>query len=133
MGCYETFDDETDSDSDDISDYEEGVVYGSDYELADTDGDGIDDGDELYTGTDLLDADSVFAATVAEISNSSVTLTWPSAAGLYYKVYSCTNLVSDEWVSIGVYGATSPENTAVITTDDETTFYRLSVTDIPTD
>ena len=127
LGCYETSDDGTDSDFDTLTDYEEGVAYGSDPDLADTDFDGIDDGDEVFTGTDLLDSDSVFAATVSEASGSTLTLTWPSANNRYYTLEGCTNLVSDEWFIISGYVETAPQNTAVIDIDGTATFYRLSV------
>ena len=48
---------ETDSDGDGISDRDETFLFGTDFKIADTDGDGIDDGTEILSGTDPLDAD----------------------------------------------------------------------------
>ena len=49
---------ETDSDGDGLSDYEELLIYGTDFLNPDTDGDGIPDGLEVSLGTDPLDIDS---------------------------------------------------------------------------
>ncbi len=48
-----------DADGDGLSDYAEVFVHGTDPTLADTDGDGVDDGLELARGTDPTDAQSV--------------------------------------------------------------------------
>lgn len=47
-----------DTDQDGVSDLNEVAVYGTDPLDADSDRDGLNDGDELTAGTDLLDADS---------------------------------------------------------------------------
>ena len=44
-----------DTDSDDLSDFEEVLVYQTNPLEADTDGDGVDDGQEIVDGTDPLD------------------------------------------------------------------------------
>ena len=49
---------QTDSDGDGLYDSDETNVYHTDPTNADTDGDGYDDGQEVYDGTDPLDPNS---------------------------------------------------------------------------
>lgn len=49
---------QSDRDGDGLFDADETGVYGTDPDNADTDGDGIDDGEEIFNGTDPLDASS---------------------------------------------------------------------------
>jgi ABC-type transport system substrate-binding protein len=50
-----------DSDNDGLSDYEEENIYGTDPENPDTDGDGINDGDEVSSGSNPLVSDDVLS------------------------------------------------------------------------
>jgi hypothetical protein len=50
---------ESDTDEDGLKDYEELIVYGTNWQMSDTDSDGLSDGDEINThGTDPNDEDS---------------------------------------------------------------------------
>jgi hypothetical protein len=55
-----------DSDNDGLYDIDETGVYMTDPDEADTDGDGVDDGQEIYDGTDPLDPNSVAGDTEPE-------------------------------------------------------------------
>jgi len=117
MGCYETFDDGSDSDSDDLTDYAEGVTLGSNPDEADTDGDGTDDGDELFVGTDLMDAASFFGITM-----DGDALSWPHKNGLQYQVQGCTNLMHG-WFLID----SNTSSNYVDAVEYDQIFYRIQV------
>jgi hypothetical protein len=126
MGCYEAYDDGTDSDGDTLTDYDEGVHYGSDPDLADTDGDGSNDGDEAFIGSDLLSADSVCKVSVAVDGSGNVQLSWPQFnSGLRYDLYGCTNLVEGNWFYVD--STTSSNLTDAV--DGDSVFYRVEVSE----
>ncbi len=126
MGCYEATDDGSDADGDSLTDYAEGVHYGSDPALADTDGDGSDDGDEAFIGSDLTDEGSVFLISIQNTGADELTLSWPTfKSGLFYEVYATTNLVSGEWEYVG---ATSASNLTRTVTNN-VIFCRVEVID----
>lgn len=118
MGCYETSDDGSDADIDRLTDYAEGVTHGSNPNLADTDRDGTDDGDELFVGTDLLDPSSFFGVTL-----SGDTLSWPYKTDRQYEVEGRTNLVDGGWFWIG----TNTSSNYVDTVKYDQIFYRVKV------
>lgn len=94
-----------DSDRDQLSDLEEINRYQTDPTQADTDLDGIMDGQEIIAGTDPLNPASIFhfyyIQTVA-LSNGAigVELIFESKAARRYTLYHTTNLVSGAWVPV---------------------------------
>ncbi len=126
MGCYEAIDDGADSDGDTLTDYAEGVHYGSDPALADTDGDGSNDGDEAFIGSDLLSASSVFRSAIQNIGSGNVQISWPQFnSGLRYTLTGCTNLVEGSWFYVG--STTSSNLTDAV--DGDSVFYRVEVSE----
>lgn len=61
-----------------------------------TDGDNINDGDELETGTDPLDANSFFYLH-PERSGGNLILRWPSAPGASYRIEASDTLDAVDW------------------------------------
>lgn len=82
-----------DPDRDGLLNSEEASL-GTDPNLADTDGDGQDDGFEVRAGTDPLNPASIFAITDLDLTGTQVTLTWPSASGNTYDIQYSTDLVN---------------------------------------
>jgi arylsulfatase A-like enzyme len=98
--------DEVDSDGDGLTDAAEdadadGLVDSdeTDADDSDTDDDGSDDYTETRLNLDPLDADECFIASVTAASDSSFSLTWPSAPGTTYNILMGTNLLNsvDSW------------------------------------
>ena len=102
LAVYESSNDSAqllvDSDGDGIPDlYETGTgIYvsptdtGSDPDKADTDGDGVNDGDELLAGTNPNRADDVLAVQILRrAQEGGMVLSWPARAGRVYDVYFC--------------------------------------------
>jgi hypothetical protein len=71
----------------------EETTYGSDPDLADTDGDGQSDGVEVAAGTSPSSATSSFECLLTRVSDEEMTLSWPSRAGNMYDIKASTNLV----------------------------------------
>ncbi len=86
----------TDRDGDGLYDIDETSVYGTNPDVADTDGDGVDDGEEVYLGTDprsrcngLTDCGGICADLLADDSNCG-------ACGVACQFYErCTNGACD--------------------------------------
>lgn len=129
---------ETDTDGDGLDDGDE-VQAGiwdqvSDPTKSDTDGDGLNDMAESISGMDPWDADSVFECLDVFTVHSPVfgnVLTWPSATGRLYVIYSPTgSLVTSQWFPVtGLLPATPPENAWTDTVDgaESLEFYRIGV------
>ena len=68
-----------DSDGDGLYDDDETDIYGTDPTKADTDGDGVDDGQEVYDGTDPLDSNSASADSASPGSTVTPTPAMPGS------------------------------------------------------
>ncbi|NCC50932.1 MAG: hypothetical protein EOM20_06910 [Spartobacteria bacterium] len=94
-------------------------VYMSDPNNADTDGDGMTDGDESLAGTDMLDSNSVFTvATMLRAEGRNVRIGWDSVPGGAYRVQFTTNDLNQDPVFVNVSAvvtAQTYETSAVIT------------------
>ena len=95
-----------DPDRDGLLNDQEGAL-GTDPNKADTDGDGQDDGFEVHAGTDPVSASSFFAITGIEVTDTQVSLAWPSVAGNSYEIEYSTNLVDWSTLATG-YAASDP-------------------------
>jgi Bacterial TSP3 repeat len=123
-----------DTDNDGISDEAETMVFGTAPANPDTDGDGVNDGDEVFAGTNPLDPKSnLRVLSVARIPDVGFKLDWTAATNRSYRVYRATNLLSQTWEQL--YFGRGTNATMSITdplTDTQlptrpASFYRLSV------
>ena len=88
-----------DADSDGLMDINETEVFHTDPGLRDSDGDSMPDGDEVFSGTDPLDAESVLSINLTE-ENGIYLLNWESILGIGYTVETTTDLNSI-WTKFG--------------------------------
>lgn len=93
---------------------------------SDTDGDGTPDIWEFRAGTDPVDpADSFAIKQVATIGGSSMDITFPSADGRIYDIYSSPSLDQPFTLYQSDVGATQPENTINLPIGAESGFYEV--------
>jgi len=111
-----------DSDADGLSDYEEGTgldnlltaanpaghVTGTN--SADSDSDGMTDGDEALAGTNPNASDSVFEFLQGQPSGTDLVITWSSVSGRLYHVDLSTNLLAPRLTLTSDLVATPPIN-----------------------
>ncbi|HOW96687.1 MAG TPA: choice-of-anchor Q domain-containing protein [Kiritimatiellia bacterium] len=90
MGCYERTNPMADSDGDGLLDTNE-LAIGTSPIRADTDGDRANDGEELVAGTDPLDALSVFEISGLRVQGSGRVIRWSSVAGKQYDLSRSTH------------------------------------------
>ncbi len=64
----------------------------------DTDDDGVNDGDEAALGIDPLDDNSVFYLAISTVAGGDMHITWPSAPGSSFTIYSSTDLI--DWTNV---------------------------------
>jgi fibronectin-binding autotransporter adhesin len=87
---------DADSDGDGLTDGEE-AGYGTDPGLFDSDGDGMGDGDEVVAGSNPLNADSIGYRIIQEKKvGGAVVILWSSVTNRSYVVLSSTNLVGPQ-------------------------------------
>ena len=72
----------------------------TDPDIADSDGDGMNDGNEAIAGTDPTSANSVFRVSEIERDGAGVHLSWPSISGRVYHLQR-SGAMSSGWVDIG--------------------------------
>jgi len=106
--------DDPDSDGDEIEDGDEVYQHGTDPARADTDGDDMDDGDELTAGTDPLQAASVLVLTGVREEGDGIVLSWTSVTGRVYAVVQSTHLPAGDWTPVP--GGTNVAGTGSIVT-----------------
>ncbi len=90
---------------------------------ADQDGDGMSDYEEMISGTDPTDSNSVFHVEISDSGN----LSWPSVSGRMYTVY-WTESLSTPFVPIAT-GLTYPQSNFIdaVNTNNLSGFYKLQV------
>jgi hypothetical protein len=105
----------TDTDGDGLHDRWEQFL-GTDLGSGDSDGDGVSDQDEHRAGTSGTDAAEFLVMSRVDVSESDVTVTWPSVVGKEYQV-ECTENLADEspyYVVVGPVVAATSSISAVV-------------------
>ena len=117
-----------DSDGDGISDGDEINTHGSDPLLADSDNDGLADGQEIQCGTSPTNAlDRLEITDFVSSTNQDFTIQWLSVGGKQYDIIRSKSLPMDSYTTVadGIY-ATPPTNTVTDTTaTNGVHFYRV--------
>ncbi len=68
--------------------------------VADTDGDGMRDGDEDVAGTDSTDPESLLAFVSYRVETDALRLAWPSVANRRYSVFRAPDFTSAVWTAV---------------------------------
>lgn len=127
----------TDADSDGLSDQEE--LTGYDNALtpanpggkitnparADTDGDGMRDGDEALAGTNPNDSTSLLRMSAIRIEQNLMEVEWSSVSGRNYRFERTATLPSAEWPLLQIIHATSALTRATDANAHTNYFYRI--------
>jgi hypothetical protein len=98
--------------------------------LADTDGDGARDADEVLAGTDAGNSESYFSVSGCDFLGNELSLAWNTALGRMYGVQERTNLLVGSWMDVPGYtnlpgtGASMAYTNA---TENPQTFFRIRV------
>lgn len=90
-----------DSDGDGLSDEAETTTFFTDPNRADTDGDGVGDGDEVASGTDPLDPSSYFRILALRPEPpAGVWIEWSAVSNRFYRVQRALDLAAPEWLDV---------------------------------
>ena len=132
IGAYEFVHPLADSDGDGLADTNELTTTHTNPTRADSDDDGMTDGDEIWAGTDALDSSSTFLIRSDGSTNwtpSGIVVRWPSIANRTYCLRRATNLVNGFTIVAGGIASTPPENryTDTSAADEGPYFYKVSV------
>ncbi len=119
-----------DTDHDGLTNIMETDVYHTNPVVADSDGDGQNDGQEVIAGTSPADRSSVFALkTVENLPGDTVRLTWSSVPGRTYRVEVSETLAAGQWLeAFPAFTATAGTTTITIakTPAHNRGFYRVA-------
>ena len=91
-----------DPDGDGLTNYQEIVVYGTDPNLADTDGDGVLDGYEVQTGHSPLDP--LDAPPLVAEARTAIEFTFSSTIGKSYRIEDSPDMTTWSLVESGIAG-----------------------------
>jgi hypothetical protein len=109
----------------------ETAVYHSNPAVADSDGDGRNDGQEVIAGTSPIDATSVFAVkSVEDQAGDGVKLSWSSVPGRIYRVEVSETMANSQWVVTGPAITAVAELTSTTVAkppSSQRAFYRVTV------
>ncbi len=122
LTLYGTHDADTDGDR--LQNIDENIIYGSNPYLRDTDGDGMDDGDEASAGTQLTNATSKLEINSVQ-AGADGQIGWQSIAGKTYTLEVSTNLISGFQALETNIVATPPQNLFTNLPAGNPAFYRI--------
>ena len=115
-----------DTDADGLSDENEVLVFHTDPDNADTDGDGHTDGQEIMAGTDPLVPNFGFSLSCKPVGANALQFSWYSDAGMSYDLEFSPSLESPSWQTIASFAplARLIQYTSTIPTNSSG-FYRV--------
>lgn len=118
-----------DTDGDGITDGDEVNVEHTDSLNPDTDGDSIGDGEERRSGTSPTNAWDKLVITEIKVSDAKPTIKWKSVTGKNYRVNCWTNLSGEAFSTVAsTVPATAPTNTFTDTaTTNKVMFYWIQL------
>jgi hypothetical protein len=111
---------DADTDSDHLKDLDEMKYYGSSPTIADTDGDTMIDGDEVFVGTSPTDPGSVFAADLTRPGGGPLTVSFQTIPARLYAVQQTADPVSGPWADAPGLGSIVGDGTLKQVPVDET-------------
>ena len=92
----------------------------------DTDGDGLTDAQEIALGTDPYDPASEFSVDSLPLpTTGKIQITWPSATGIFYRVWNGPDLSSWAVVRNWTNALTPPEETIEFDLSPSNGFFKL--------
>jgi len=131
IGAYEYVHPAADSDHDGLTDTNELSITGTSPIKADTDGDRLDDGDELVADTDPLDAESLLAIRGICLQAGGVRIDWQGGrdAWQYLECRDRIATTGDQWTAQLAIPPPTPVTNAIIDlgATNRTLFYRIRV------
>jgi hypothetical protein len=118
-----------DTDGDGITDYDEIFQTLTNPLLRDTDGDGLSDGAELIAGTNPLLDQSVLAVQIATPAPDQVELIWPTVPGKTYSVLRSDDLSFENYnrYEAGANEGETHQSLIIIEPSNQTRFYQIEV------
>jgi len=121
---------QSDSDDDGLTDAYEFNYTGSTTGMsatADSDEDGVSNGDEEKAGTIPTDGTSVFKLSALELGVGGKTISWTSELDRSYTLEGCANLNEAVWHNLGTFETTPPLNSVIHNNNEPSYFYRVKV------
>jgi hypothetical protein len=117
-----------DADGDGLLDADETEYLGTHSDQSDSDRDGLSDRDEVFAGTDPLNANSVLrAAIVKETANGYLEISWESSHGRWYSLERSVDLAGP-WETVGTpIQATGSSSTVQVSPSGTKAFFRIRV------
>jgi len=129
MGAYEFVNPLADTDGDGLTDSNELYAVGTSPVDMDTDSDGLDDGIEVTrTDTDPTDASSVLGLTGVAPTGTNIRVDWQGGTSIVQVIEHCDNLVTTNWIPIHTnYPPTLTNYVIDAGTTNGMLFYRIRI------
>ncbi len=112
-----------------MTDYDETYVYGTSWTNADTDADGMTDGNEILAGSSPTNGESMFGFADSQPvpEGGGVVVSWPSLSNRIYRLERTTNLLLDFEPLVNDLPADPPENSYTDDTPNVIGVYKVGV------